>query len=63
MTLKQKREIVGKFKAGSGILDLAAIARGKRKYSIDFIWDDAADEALQVLRDYMNGKFQLARKK
>ena len=47
MTLKQKREIVARFKAGEFVLVLA------------LVFDKPYDLLEAVLRDYMNGKFSL----
>ena len=62
MTLKQKREIVGRFKAGERVIALAYAIKAdgnERKPSTLNAEIQARLKVEQVLRDYMNGKFEL----
>ena len=59
MTLKQKRKIVVRFKAGEPIY---LIALPKRPRSIPDLVSRMADVE-QVIRDFMNNKFSLKAKK
>ncbi len=50
LTLKQKREIVGKFKLGWSIL---GIAQAKNIFTLEIEF---------IIRDYLNGEFKLEAK-
>ncbi len=68
MTLKQKREIVAKFRSGEPIQILTRqIAYQRCNSEADYLRRVAAEdidiEIEQVLRDFMLGKFQLERKR
>lgn len=63
MTLEQKLEVVRRFKAGAGFIQLVQIVKGRGSFSMDFIFDDALDIAMEVLRDFVNGKFTLKAKR
>lgn len=56
MTLKQKREIVERFKASSYIQDMAAALISSREI---YRLSSKCDEVEDVIRDFLNGKFEL----
>ena len=60
MTLKQKREIVRRFAAGTSAFICGTMARDFDRIVSSDAWEDAAE---QVLRDFMNRKFTLKAKR
>lgn len=58
MTLKQKREIVQRFKRGANV-KLIATGWVRKDGSVDYYMSGRADEIEQALRDFLNGKFEL----
>ena len=63
MTLKQKREIVERFKAGESIGSLVETFREKEAPLLES-WriQDIIRDFMNVLRDFLNGKFKLEKK-
>lgn len=60
MTLRQKRDTIQALKDGKeDLYDLVGRIHGYQHNPEQYDWDDNHEQLLQVLRDFINGKFKL----